>query len=194
MNKQAEDNMPHEEEGTEQENAGEEQSRDAEDSASSLDPQASENAESELDKLKGQVAEANDKFLRLYSEFDNYKKRVNKERLDLIKSAGADLITALLPVFDDMDRAVKSLDSTTEIEPLKEGVALIHSKFKSTLQQKGLKEMEAVGAPFDTDLHDALTSIPAPSEDLKGKVIEEVQKGYFLNDKVIRHAKVIIGQ
>ena len=161
-------------------------------------PETSENAgqknEDELSKLKAEVADARDKYLRVYSDFDNYRKRVSKERIDLIKSAGSEIIITMLPILDDFERARKSIETTNDLSAVKEGVELIYNKLKTTLEQKGLKEMETQGTVFDTDLHDALTNAPAPSEDMKGKVLDEVQKGYFLNDKVIRHAKVVIGQ
>lgn len=147
-----------------------------------------------LEKLQTEVKEYNDKFLRLYSEFENYKKRIQKERIDLIKSAGVDVILSLLPVLDDLERALKSMDKVNDIPAIKEGISLIYNKFKNILQQKGLEEMKSIGEIFNTDLHDAITNIPAPSEEMKGKVVEEIEKGYFLNGKVIRHAKIIVGQ
>ncbi len=149
--------------------------------------------EDPLVKLQGELAEAKDKFLRLYSDFDNYKKRVARDRQDLIKSAGTELISAILPVLDDFERANKALEQTEDIETLKEGLSLIYIKLKTMMEQKGLKEMETVGQSFNTDLHDAITQAPAQSDDMRGKVIDEVQKGYYLNEKVIRHAKVVVG-
>jgi molecular chaperone GrpE len=146
-----------------------------------------------LEALKAELVETKDKMLRLYSDFDNYKKRTSKERMELIKSAGIEIIMSLLPVLDDFDRGMKSLANTVDVEAVKEGMALIHNKLKAILEQKGLKEMISVGEVFDTDLHDAITNIPAPTEDMKGKVIDDVQQGYYLADKVIRHAKVIVG-
>jgi molecular chaperone GrpE len=186
-----------EQNNTTTENSGEEMAESPEKKAEQPEAHienAPDNDTEGFEKLKAELTEAKEKYLRLYSEFDNYKKRVNKERVDLIKSAGADIIIALLPVLDDFDRALKSIESSADVEALKEGINLIAGKLRASLQQKGLKEMETIGQVFDTDLHDALTNAPAPSEEMKGKVIDEVQKGYFLNDKVIRHAKVIIGQ
>ncbi|WP_026902480.1 nucleotide exchange factor GrpE [Pedobacter glucosidilyticus] len=148
---------------------------------------------SEVDKLKDEVASLNDKYIRLYAEFDNYKRRTTKERIDLLQTAGRDVIVSLLSVLDDFERAAKAMETAQEIEPVKEGVNLVHHKLKSLLVQKGLKEMEAKGQPFDAEIHEAITNIPAPSDDLKGKVIDEVEKGYYLNDKVIRFAKVVVG-
>ncbi len=144
-------------------------------------------------KLKDELAQANDKYLRLYAEFDNFRRRTNKERAEERLTAGKDTITALLPVLDDFDRAVKAMDKSDDIKAVKEGVVLIQNKLKNILTQKGLKEMEAKGAEFDPELHEAITSVPAPADDLKGKVIDEMEKGYYLNDKVVRFAKVVVG-
>ena len=141
-----------------------------------------------------EIAALNDKYIRLYAEFDNYKRRTAKERIELFKTANADVIKSMLSVLDDFDRAKKSMEIAKDIEAVKEGIQLIHHKLKSTLQSQGLSEMESVlGKTFDTDLHEAITNVPAPSEDLKGKVMDEVEKGYLLNDKVIRYAKVVVG-
>ncbi|QMU27581.1 nucleotide exchange factor GrpE [Adhaeribacter radiodurans] len=144
-------------------------------------------------KSEAELNELKDKYLRLYSEFDNYKRRTSKERLDLLKSANQEMIVALLPVLDDFDRARQAMENAQEVEAVKAGVDLIYNKLQSIMQQKGLKPMEAVGQPFDAELHEAITQIPAPDEALKGKVIDQVEKGYYLNDKVVRFAKVIIG-
>ena len=148
---------------------------------------------SDEDKLKAEVAEWQNKHLRLYAEFDNFKRRTSKERLELLQIAGKDVIIDLLPILDDFERAQKSIESATDINAVKEGVKLVHLKLKNTLVQKGLKEMEAIGTEFNPDVHEGITNIPAPSNDLKGKVLDELEKGYYLNDKVIRFAKVIIG-
>jgi molecular chaperone GrpE len=137
--------------------------------------------------------ELNDRYLRLYSEFDNFRKRSAKERIDFAKTANADIFSVLLPVLDDFDRAAKASENANEVEPIKEGVKLIHHKFKQTLINKGLEEMSSVGNVFDSDLHEAITSILVESPDDKGKVIEELERGYQLNGKVIRFAKVIVG-
>ncbi len=138
-------------------------------------------------------AELNDRFLRLYSEFDNYKRRTAKERLDLFKTASEEIIVAMLPILDDFDRAIKSNEETNDIEVLKEGLMLVRNKFKGVLEQKGLEPMDSQGKPFDTDIHEALTKIPAPKKKLKGKVMDVIEKGYLLNGKVIRYAKVVVG-
>ena len=140
---------------------------------------------SEEEKLKDELAEANNKYLRLYAEFDNYKRRTNKERVDLLQTAGKDVLVSMLPLVDDFDRALKSMENATDVAPIKEGILLVQNKLKSILSQKGIKEMESLGTVFDAEIHEAITKIPAPSDDLKGKVIDEVEKGYYLNEKVI---------
>ena len=154
---------------------------------------SSENELSEVDKLKAEVALLNDKYVRLYAEFDNYKRRTTKERIDLLQTAGKDVIVSMLTVLDDFERAAKAMETATEVAPVKEGIELVHHKLKSLLNHKGLKEMESKGKVFDVELHEAITNIPAPKADLKGKVVDEVEKGYYLNDKVIRFAKVVVG-
>src|SRR6185312_4623068 len=158
-----------------------------------INEQAEENASSPVDTLKAELALANDKYLRLYAEFDNFRRRTIKEREEARKMEGKDVIVALLPVLDDFDRALRSMENATDVEPVKEGVQLIQNKLKNVLAQKGLKEMESIGAAFDPELHEAITNIPAPDEAWKGKVMDEMEKGYFLNDKVARFAKVIVG-
>lgn len=139
-------------------------------------------------------AELNDKFLRLYSEFDNYRKRTNKEKIELIGSASAGVLKDLIPTLDDFERAIANNTESEDIDTLKEGFQLIYNKFKSTLEAKGLKAMESKGKTFDSELHEAIANIPAPDKKLVGKVIDDVEKGYLLNDKVIRYAKVVVGQ
>lgn len=145
----------------------------------------------EDEKIK--LAELNDKYLRLFSEFDNFRKRTIKERLELTKTASLDVIVSMLPVIDDFERAMQAFDDTKEAESLKEGVNLIYNKLKSTLTSKGVECMDAKGKEFDTDYHEALTQIPAPTKDLKGKVVDVIEKGYTMNGKVIRFAKVVVG-
>jgi molecular chaperone GrpE len=142
--------------------------------------------------LYEQVKDLNDKYLRLYAEFDNYRKRTLKERIELTKTASAEIITDLLTVIDDFDRANKSFENTSDVDALKEGVQLIYSKFKNILTQKGLEEMKSIGETFDTDHHEAIANVPAESEEMKDKIIDEVQKGYILNGKVLRYAKVVV--
>jgi len=148
----------------------------------------------ELEKLQSENEELKDKYLRLYSDFENYKRRTNKERIEMFKMAGQEILKSLIPVIDDFERAEKSFSNATDIVALEQGIKLVSGKFKGTLEQQGLKAYTSVGEVFDADLHEAITSIPAPSEDLKGKVVDEIEKGYKLQDKVIRFAKVVIGE
>jgi molecular chaperone GrpE len=145
------------------------------------------------DKLKGELSQANDKYLRLYAEFDNFRRRTQKERADERSNAGKEVIVSLLPVLDDFERAIKAMENSTDINAVKEGVALVQHKLKNILSQKGLKEMTSKGETFDAEIHEAITNIPAPTDDLKGKVVDELEKGYYLNDKVARFAKVVVG-
>lgn len=147
-----------------------------------------------VDELETNLAELNDKYLRLFSEFDNYRKRTLKERIELTKTASEELIVDLLPVLDDFERALKSLETSIENKNASDGVKLIYNKFLNILSKKGLESMKTCGNDFDTDFHEAITNIPAPSEDLKGKVVDEIEKGYLLGGKVIRFAKVVVGQ
>jgi molecular chaperone GrpE len=140
------------------------------------------------------LAELQDRYLRLSAEYDNFRKRTLKEKIELQRNANESMLLTLLSVSDDFDRALQSVMEATDIEAVKEGLHLISGKFNNFLQQQGVKEIEAANTAFDTDLHDAITKIPAPSKKLKGKVVDVVQKGYYLNDKVLRHAKVVIGE
>ncbi len=149
--------------------------------------------EEEIMELKQELGEAKDKYLRLYAEFENYKKRTIRERLDLMATAAEDTLSALLPVLDDFDRAKKASEEGT-VEPFSEGVELIYNKLKNTLVQRGLKPMETTGEAFDPEFHEAITEIPAPTEEMKGKIIDTIEKGYFLKDKIIRYAKVVVGK
>jgi molecular chaperone GrpE len=144
-------------------------------------------------ELEEQVSALNDKHLRLYSEFDNFRKRTAKVSVEILNMAGAEIIKALLPVVDDLDRAIKNNEQSKDVAAINEGVNLIAQKFRSILAQKGLESVSSVGKPFDVDLHEAITNVPAPTEDMKGKVVDEIEKGYSLNGKVIRFAKVIVG-
>jgi len=159
--------------------------------------ESQEKAESEAPKeptFEDKYNELNDKYLRIHAEFDNYRKRTNKEKLDIIGSANAGLLKDLLPVMDDFERAIKNNEKVEDAQSIKEGFLLIFNKFRTTLESKGLKPMEAEGEAFDADLHEAIANIPAPKKKLKGKIVEAVEKGYYLNDKVIRYAKVVVGQ
>lgn len=153
-----------------------------------------ESNDDEVEKLQAEIAELKDKHLRMIAEFDNFRRRNAKERIELVQTAGKDIIQSLLVVLDDVDRASKQLDSTTDIKILKEGISLVFNKLRNIMQQKGLKAMEAVNEEFNPDLHEAITEIPAPNESMKGKVIDMVEAGYYLNDKLIRHAKVVVGK
>jgi molecular chaperone GrpE len=152
-----------------------------------------EPASADRDKIGSELAELKDKYLRLYADFENFRRRTAKEKLDLIGNANEGLLQALIPVVDDFERAMQSIDSTDDVAAVKEGVSLIYNKLFKTLEGKGLKPMVSKGEPFNADLHESVTQFPAPSDDLKGKVIDEIEKGYYLNDKVIRFAKVIVG-
>lgn len=150
--------------------------------------------ENDMVKLKAEIQEQKDKYLRLFAEFDNFKRRTAKERIELTQTAGKEVITSMLDVLDDCDRAEKQMQTTTDITQIKEGVQLVFNKLRTTLQSKGLKSMESINTEFDVEKHEAITEIPAPTPDLKGKVVDEVTKGYYLNDKLIRFAKVIVGK
>ncbi len=148
----------------------------------------------EQDCSTDEVSEWKDKYMRLVAEFDNYKKRTSRERMDLIQLANKDLMLSLLEVVDDMDRAQAQIENTDDADTLKEGVQLVFNKFRKTLTDKGLNAYDSKGQDFDVEVHEAITEIPAPSEDMKGKVVDEVLKGYHLNDKLLRHAKVVVGK
>lgn len=163
--------------------------RDDESVPATEDPEATASTE---DQLQAEFDLLNDRHMRLYAEFDNYKRRTAKERVEMMQTAGKDVIYSLLTVMDDFDRALKMMDNASDVAAVKEGVELISQKFRKILQQQGLKEMEAIGHPFNADYHEAITSIASP-EDMKGKVVDEIEKGYFLNDKVLRYAKVVVG-
>ncbi|MBN2174528.1 MAG: nucleotide exchange factor GrpE [Bacteroidales bacterium] len=145
-------------------------------------------------ELQQKIDDLNDKYLRLYSEFDNFRKRTIREKLEYSKMASEEVISELLPVLDDFERAIKSSQDIENCEPVKEGVNLILNKLKGILEKKGLKPITAIGEVFNTDYHEAITYIPATSEEMKGKIMDEIEKGYMLNDKVIRYTKVVIGQ
>jgi molecular chaperone GrpE len=142
---------------------------------------------------EAKIAELNDKYLRLYSEFDNYRKRTIKEKSDIIRSGGEDVFKVIMPTIDDFERAIKANENVIDAEPIKEGISLIYNKFKAACTAKGLEAMDTIGKPFNADYMESITSIPAPTDDMKGKVVDEVEKGYKLGDKVIRFAKVVVG-
>jgi molecular chaperone GrpE len=155
------------------------------------EPVADEDA---MERLQAELQDIKDKFLRKVAEFDNFRKRSSKERMELIQTAGKEVITDLLEVLDDCARAEKQMNAAEDISQLKEGVMLVFTKLKNLLSAKGLKAMETVNKDFNPDLHEAITEIPAPSEEQKGKVLDEIEKGYYLNDKIIRYAKVVVGK
>ncbi len=146
------------------------------------------------EKLQEELDEQKDKYIRLFAEFDNYKRRSAKERIELIQTAGREVITSMLDVLDDCDRAEKQLQTSNDIEQIKQGVQLVFGKLRNIMQSKGLKAMESIHTSFDVEKHEAITEIPAPNEELKDKILDEVQKGYYLNDKIIRFAKVVVGK
>ena len=146
-----------------------------------------------IEELEQELSESKDKFLRLFAEFDNFKKRTAKERIDFRATAGMDALQAFLPVMDDFDRAKKVAENEDNNEELSEGVKLVYQKLRSVLTSKGIKVMESTGETFDPELHEAITEIPAPTEDMKGKIIDTIEQGYYLNDKIIRYARVVVG-
>lgn len=147
----------------------------------------------ELEKVEAELKEQKDKYLRLFAEFDNYKRRTSKERIELIQTAGKEIITSLLEVLDDCDRAEKQIKIASDTNQSSEGTLLVFNKLRNILQQKGLKSMDSIHQEFDVEKHEAITEIDTPDE-LKGKVIDELEKGYYLNDKIIRFAKVVVGK
>jgi molecular chaperone GrpE len=187
-NKKKEEDKPSEEEVVELPETEDTSETREDESAPEEEPK-----EDATEKFEAEAKLWHDKYLRLSAEFDNYRKRTLKEKTDLIKVANEDLLKDILAVVDDFDRGVDHLDKSEDLEALKEGIHLIHNKFKEFLKQKGIKEIEAKEQTFDLDYHEAVTKIPAPNEGMKGKVVDVIEKGYMLNDKVIRYAKVVVG-
>ncbi|MFM1971838.1 MAG: hypothetical protein RL185_520 [Bacteroidota bacterium] len=177
----------------EKEQLGQEPIVDTENGAQAA-PETEETPLSELDQLKADLADQKDKYLRLMAEFENFKRRTAKERVDLIQTAGKDVIVSLLDVMDDCDRAEKQLNGSDDIAVQKEGIQLVFNKIRTVLHGKGLKAMESIDQTFDVELHEAITEVPVPDAAKQGKVIDEVTKGYYLNDKIIRFAKVVVGK
>ena len=153
-----------------------------------------EELEKELETAQETIEEQKDKYLRLSAEFDNYRKRTMKEKAELILNGGEKSLSSILPVVDDFERAIKTMETATDVQAVKEGVELIYNKFMATLAQNGVKVIETKAQPLNTDYHEAIAVIPAPSEAQKGKILDCVQTGYTLNDKVLRHAKVVVGE
>ena len=151
-------------------------------------------ADDEVEKLKKQIADLNDKYVRTCAEYDNYRKRTAREKADLIKGAGSDILAALLPVIDDFERALAHMNDDADLNAVKDGVALIYKKFNDYLAKRGVTVIETKELPLDTNVHEAITMIPAPTPELKGKILDCVEKGYMLGDKVLRFAKVVVGQ
>lgn len=170
-------------------------SEQADESSSSVqnDSQDSEEVKSEV-SAEEKYSELNNRFLRLYAEFENFRKRTNKERLDIITNANAELLKELIPIIDDFDRANANNKDSVDVVAIKEGFSLIYSKYKGILESKGLKPMDAEGKDFDSEIHEAIANLPTDDKKLKGKVIEAVEKGYLLNEQVLRYAKVVVGQ
>ena len=175
-------------------NEGSEENKETMKKASKSKKPTTKDLQAEIEELNIQLSEAKDKYLRLFAEFDNFKKRNIRERMDLLKNASQDAFSSLLPVIDDFDRAKNSADDESSEERFSEGVLLVYNKLYSILNNKGLKKMESTGEDFDPELHEAITKIPAPSEDMKGKVIDTIESGFYLNDKIIRYAKVVVGE
>jgi len=154
---------------------------------------SNEGAEDATEKIQAELEEQKDKYLRLFAEFDNFKRRSAKERIDLIQTAGKDVIVSMLEVMDDCDRAEKQMQNSEDVASIKQGIGLVFGKLRTTLSNKGLKAMQSVNTEFDVEKHEAITEVPA-GDDMKGKVVDEVEKGYYLNDKIIRFAKVVVGK
>ena len=188
---EAEENVITEETTNEAKNDTNVTENEGQDTSTETEPQEELTPE---EALKAQVAELKDKYLRVYSDFENFRKRNMRERLELMNTAAQDTMAAILPVLDDFDRAKKSAEAEDSDEQFSEGVELVYQKLYTILGNKGLKAMESTGEPFDPELHSAVTEIPAPTEDMKGKVIDTIEKGYKLKDKIIRHAKVVVGK
>ena len=174
--------------------AAETQTEKTSETAEEQELTSEEKLQKELDAANQTIEEQKDKYLRLSAEFDNYRKRTMKEKAELIKNGGEKTISAILPILDDMERALQNARKAEDIQAVCEGIELISQKFQKVLAQEGLQKMEPVGKDFDTDFHEAVALVPAPAEDQKGKVLDCVQTGYTLNDKVIRHAKVVVAQ
>ena len=166
-----------------------------EENAKNKNPETEEkNVEKELEDAKEQLEQQKDKFLRLSAEFDNYRKRTMKEKAELILNGGEKTISSILPILDDFERALQNMEKATDVNAIKEGVEIIYNKFIKVLKENGVKVIETKGQPLNTDFHEAIAVIPAPEEAQKGKILDCVQNGYTLNDKVIRHAKVVVGE
>jgi molecular chaperone GrpE len=194
MTKEKNTALPTEDGGLEEEETTVEMTTESEQPESGKQKKKDRKDKEKLQTLEAEVAELKDKYLRLFAEFDNYKKRTIREKLDLIHTAAQDTLASILPVLDDFDRAKKIADDPSTKEKFSDGVLLVYQKLNALLRQMGLQEMESTGADFDAELHDAITEIPAAADNLKGKVVDTIEKGYYLRDKIIRHAKVVVGR
>ena len=196
IKKDTAEQSPEEQENQENTEASEEQPtpKDEKTKTSKKRKSKTKQLEEDLEKAQIDIDEAKDKYLRLFAEFDNYKKRSIKEKLEFMRTASQDTISSILPVVDDFDRAKKSADDDNSVEQFSEGVNMVYNKLHSVLKNLGVEAMESTGEVFDPELHSAVTEIPAPSEDMKGKVIDTIEKGYLLKEKIIRHAKVVVGK
>lgn len=192
--KKKDENTEQDESSASKQNNKEEQNLDIKTEVDKEELTIDQKLEKEIDDLKKQLDESKDKYLRLFAEFDNYKKRTNKERIEWIKAAGMEVIISMLPVLDDFERGLKQMENALDVQSLKEGKQLIYNKLKTQLEQRGLQQMETIGKEFNPELHDAISEVSAPSEEMKGKVMDEIEKGYYLNDVLIRHAKVVVGK
>jgi molecular chaperone GrpE len=170
------------------------ESEESDSSAGDACQELNSELEAKLEQLEKEILEAKDKHLRLIAEYDNYRKRTLKEKIELSKTAGEKVIIGILPVIDDFDRALQHLDKASDLDAVKDGITLIYNKFINFLSQQGVKEIETTNQDFNADLHEAITKVPAPDETLKGKILDCVQKGYFLDEKVIRYPQVVIGE
>jgi len=194
MSKEKNTAIPTEEGAAEKDQVNEEVLTETEDAKGGKQKKKAGKDKEKLQNLEAEVSELKDKYLRLFAEFDNYKKRTVREKLDLIHTAAQDTLASLLPVLDDFDRAKRIADDPSTVETFSDGVLLVYQKLYASLRQLGLKEMESTGANFDPEMHDAITEIPAAAEEMKGKVVDTIEKGYYLRDKIIRHAKVVVGR
>ena len=177
-----------------QEETQEQEPKEENEAAEQEETPAEPTPEERIEQLEAELAKANNRYLFLVADFDNYRKRTLQEKQDLIKNGGQKVLEGILPVVDDIERAIDAIAQGGDLDSLKEGVDLIHNKLMSYLKANNVEPIESTGELFDTDFHEAVTTFPAPSEDQKGKVIDTVQKGYTINDKVLRHAKVVVGQ
>ena len=195
MSKKEQEQVKEEEESQQEETQTEAQNAEVESqNAEEEQPAKEETPEDKIAALQAELEKSQKEYLFMMAEFDNYRKRTVKEKAELIKNGGEKAMLGLLPVIDDFERAIDAIDKSSDVEGLKEGVDLIYNKFMKYLESRQVKPMESTGTDFDADIYEAVTTFPAPDESMKGKVIDTVQKGYTINEKVLRHAKVVVGQ